>query len=436
MRREDSLSPEAFIRATEAAGDMRRILSFIKKYFPVMHARISIIKRIFALVLEKGFLDINKIMNHITIKYLFFMTICFAVSCGRGAKPFLSGYEEEALKYAKGLSIRKAKDHVVVDVINPWTKGKVLQRYVLVDRNADLPEHLPAGTLLRTPLQKVAVYSAVHAAMIAELNEVERMSGVCEPHYIFLPSVKERIASGSMVDLGLAISPNVELMLNTGIEYVIATPFENVDYGAVGKTGIPIIEGADYMEVTPLGRAEWIKFFGLLFSRKELADSLFAATEARYLELKNLAEKTPSRPTALPEQKYGNSWYVPGNDSYVASLIRDAGGSYIFSELKGGGSIPLSFETVLDRAVHADVWLLKYNAPVAKTYTSLRNEYAPYAFFEAWRQRSIFACNTGEKPYYEETPVHPDYLLKDYIYIFHPDILPGYKMRYYEKMEE
>ena len=102
----------------------------------------------------------------------------------------------------------------------------------------------------------------------------------------------------------------------------------------------------------------------------------------------------------------------------------------------GAGSTPLAFETVLDRAIHADMWLIKYNQSGDMTYGDLRAEYAPYENFDAFKNRRIYSCNTGLVPYYEEFPLHPDYLLKDLIWVFHPELLPGYSPRYYRKMQD
>ena len=189
------------------------------------------------------------------------------------------------------------------------------------------------------------------------------------------------------------------------------------------------------MESLPLGRTEWIRFYGLLFGKEAMADSIFRETEDRYLELKELAKTVTNRPTVISEKKFGSSWYMPAGDSYVAHLYNDAGADYIFKDLPGAGSTPLAFETVLDKAIHADMWLIKYNQANDMTYKDLRTEYTPYENFDAFKNRRIYTCNTGIVPYYEEFPIHPDYLLKDLVWVFHPELLPGYTPRYYRKME-
>ena len=223
-------------------------------------------------------------------------------------------------------------------------------------------------------------------------------------------------------------------MIEIGAELVIASPFQNSSYGPVEKIGIPIIEGADYMEAFPLGRTEWIRFYGLLFGKEEMADSIFIETEQAYLSLKNLTVNIDKRPTVLSEKKFGSSWYIPAGDSYMAHLFEDAGADYMFKDLPGAGSTPLAFETVFDKAIHADIWLVKYNQSSEMTYNDLRSEYTPYENFDAFKKQRIYTCNTGIGPYYEEFPLHPEYLLKDLIWIFHPELVPGYSPRYFSKM--
>lgn len=364
---------------------------------------------------------------------LFLFFIGWFASCAPGHKQSSAAeaIASDTTHYAQGIEILHFDGYKTVEVKDPWEEGQLLQRYILVGRDKPLPGNLPAGTVVRVPLQKVAVYTSVHAAIIDLLGETHRIVGVCEPRYMDTPAIQEGLRAGRITDLGEANAPNVEKMIEIGTEYVIASPFQNSSYGPVEKIGIPIIEGADYMEALPLGRTEWIRFYGLLFDKEELADSLFRATEERYLALKALVAHVDHRPTVVSEKKFGSSWYVPAGDSYVAHFFADAGADYLFNELPGAGSTPMAFETVLDRAIHADLWLIKYNQAEDMTYNELRTEYTPYEYFDAFKNQKIFGCNTGRVPYYEEFPLHPDYLLKDLVAVFHPELLPGYTPRYY-----
>ena len=362
--------------------------------------------------------------------------LCFTLSCSvKQSSSEDQSFSFDTIRYARGFTIQHFNNYTSVEVRDPWDSTRILQRYLLVERGASMPGDLPKGTVVRTPVKNIVVYTSVHAAIIDQLGEADKVIGVCEPRYMDTPSIQEGLRAGKIADLGEATAPNIEKIIDIGAEIIIASPFQNAGYGPAEKLGIPIIEAADYMESLPLGRTEWIRFYGLLFGKEVMADSIFRETEDRYLELKELAKTVTNRPTVISEKKFGSSWYMPAGDSYIAHLYKDAGADYIFKDLPGVGSTPLAFETVLDKAIHADMWLIKYNQANDMTYKDLRTEYTPYENFDAFKNRRIYTCNTGIVPYYEEFPIHPDYLLKDLVWVFHPELLPGYTPRYYRKME-
>lgn len=340
-----------------------------------------------------------------------------------------------AMRYAEQIQIDSCDGYWSVRVRNPWDTAKILHTYILVEQGRELPDNLPSGTLVRTPLRKSLIYSSVHCSLLVELDALDCIGGVCDLQYIYHPAVRTRCAEGRIVDAGNAMSPDLEKVIDLHPDAVLLSPFENSGgYGRIEKLGIPIIECADYMETSPLGRAEWMRFFGLLFGRKQQADSLFAEVEKRYASLKSLVDTVSVRPTVLSELRNGSAWYTPGGHSTIGRLYADAGAAYVWADDTRSGSVPLSFETVFDRGRNADFWLFKYNETVDKTLTSLRAEYAPYAGFRAFQTGRVFACNTGKVPFYEETPFRPDWLLKDLILVFHPECLPGETARYFKQL--
>jgi iron complex transport system substrate-binding protein len=340
-------------------------------------------------------------------------------------------YTKDSIRYAAGYQVTVHDGYTSVEVRDPWNEGKLLQRYLLVARDASLPTGMPEGTVVRVPLRKMVVYTSVHCAALDALGVTDDIAGVCESRYINVTAIKERIREGLITDVGEAASPGVEKMIEIGAEVVFASPFDHGSYGPVEKLGIPIIECADYMENDPLGRAEWIKFIGLLTGRSARADSLFRRTEANYLRIKALVGDVAYRPKLMTGMKYGSSWYVPSGGSFMARIYKDAGADCLFGYLSGAGSTPLSFETVLNKAIHADIWLVYYNREDEMTYGALQSEYSSYSRFDAFRDRHIYGCNTNYSLYYEEVPMHPDYLLAELIAIFHPQILPDHKFRYF-----
>jgi iron complex transport system substrate-binding protein len=338
---------------------------------------------------------------------------------------------DDSIHYAKGFQIETFDDYTLVAIRNPWDTHKILKRYVLVPKKLALPENLPEGILIRTPLERTVSYGSVQCSFFAEFGALTTLVGVCEPHYIHIPYIQEGVAKGNIVDLGQAANPNLEKIMLIAPEALFTAPIEEAGYGQTAKSGIPTIECVDYMESSPLGRAEWIRFFSLFFEKRAAADSLFAETVENYKALQALASHVENRPRVFAETVYSGVWYVPGGNSYMAHFFQDAGADYLWKDDTHTGSIGLSFETVLEKAEKADFWLIKYNSSHELTSGELLKDNPNYALFDAFKRGNIYACNTGKVTYYEDLPVHPDYILKDLVRIFHPEAIPEYRLRYF-----
>ncbi len=363
-------------------------------------------------------------MKRFTI-FMIFSVVIFGSSCG-SRREATNSATAAPNEHAVGYVIKTYDDYTTVEIKNPWRKGRLLQRYILVERGTPLPDKLPKGTIIRTPLENIIVYTSVHTSIIEKLGAGEKIIGVCEPQYISSKSIQEGISSGRIADVGSSSAPNIEKIIEIKGGVIIASPFENAGYGAAEKIGIPIIEAADYMENTPLGRTEWIKFYGLLLGKEAVADSLFNEVERSYNELRALATTSTSRPSVLVEKKYGPTWFLPAGESFMANLLKDAGADYLFKGLKGSGSASLSFETVLEKGINADYWLITYSAPSGVTnysYNTLRGEYTPYEKFLPFRNRKIFGSDADNNTYFEDLTIHPDSVLNALIEIFHPELL-------------
>lgn len=365
----------------------------------------------------------NKILTLFISLYILLLASCAA---GGGNTVEADGQEVE-MKYATRLTLRHADGFTLAEVRNPWDTTAVLHRYVLVPSGAPLPKELPAGDVVRTPLRNAAVTTSVHCGLMGELGAADAIKGVCDLEYINLTAVRQGVECGSIKDLGSSMTPNIELLMAMHPDAIFISPFENSgSYGKLGKLRIPIIECADYMETNPLGRAEWIRFYGALLGKEREADSIFAAVEEAYTKMKALAAQQQTRPTVVTEMKIGSTWYVAGGNSTVGILIRDAGGSYIFSDVASGGAVPYSPEQVFDKAQKADYWLIKYNQATDMTLRELSAAWTSNKYMEAYKRGRVYGCNLSKTRFFEETPFHPDILLKEYIHILHPDIALPY----------
>ena len=378
-------------------------------------------------------------MKQISFFLTLWVTVLLLSACG-GKNSTASGSAQGdtiPLHYSSNLSLIDYEDYIVAQLRNPWDTAKILHTYVLVDKNQPLPQELPQGTLVRTPLSKAVIYSSVHCSLLKDFGALNSIGGVCDLKYIKLPEIEEGCRNGTIADVGDGMNPNIEKIIDLHPDAILLSPFENSGgYGRVEKLNVPIIECADYMETSSLGRAEWMRFYGLLFGKKTEADAMFAAVERNYKDLQELVKPISFAPSVMCDLKTSSTWYTPGGNSTIAKLYSDAGANYIFREDTHSGSLPYPFEVIFEKGQQTDFWLIRYNQPVDKTYGELEKEFAPYAGFRAFKERNIYGCNTNRVPFYEETPFHPDWLLKDLIKIFHPSLSEGYELRYYNKLAE
>lgn len=361
-------------------------------------------------------------------------TLLLALSCNPRPEA-AEGFGEGNL-YARGFSMQECEGYTKVTLRNPWDTLSTRAEYILIPRESPLPDSLPGGTLLRTPVRNVAVLTALYLSVLDELGSLDAVGGVCEPEYVTCPRGRLLVGEGVIADLGNSISPNAEKILNIGAEAILASPFENAGYGATEKLGITVIEAADYMEEHPLGRCEWLRFYGRLFGCQATADSLFAATVKRYNDLKALADTVSHRPKVLLEKRYGASWFIPAGNSFVATLHKDAGADYIFADHLKSNNIPLSSEAVFDRGQGADFWLFKYAGDQCYSRRQLLEEYPLYGGIKAFAEGSVLGCNTIRTTYYNDIALHPDRILEELIRIYHPQLLPEGELKYYRKLDE
>lgn len=363
------------------------------------------------------------------------------------------------MKYAQLLTIVSHDEgsYTEVKVHNPWKEGTELHRYILVPKGKEGDatmaklagqahgEGKAAATLgvktdtVRTPLESNLVFTAPHCQLLTELGCQNAITGVCDKDYINIPDIKSRAQADAKVahpimDCGSSMQPDIERIIALHPEALLISPFENNGgYGKLDKLRIPIIETADYMETSPLGRAEWIKLYGLLLGSSK-ADSLFSAIEKEYLQLKAEAAKLPLGLSILTERKTGNVWYVPGGKSTMGILLRDAHAKYIFADDQHSGSLSMSPEQIIAKGNQIDVWAFKYFGGNALTRQDLLAEYQGYQALKAFQSGNIYETNTSCEPYFELTSFHPEILLREFIILSHPEAGDKFgKLRFYKK---
>lgn len=370
------------------------------------------------------------------------LILSLLVSCGGRMVERQDEGDTVAFRHATGITVIRHQGYSEAVLANPWKKGMVLHRYYLVPRDSlrALDDSLFAdGTVVLTPLRRAAVFTTVHCALLCDLAVGDRIVGVADVQYIKVPFIQERVKNGLVADCGNGLNPVVEKIMALKPDAILLSPFENSGgYGKTGEMGIPVIECAEYMETTPLGRAEWMRFYGLLFGCEQRADSLFAVVDSSYSALKDgIARQLPAtaeRPTVLVDKMAGAVWYVPGGRSTIGRMVGDAGGQYLWAADDHSGSLPLPFETVLEKGGNADVWLFRYNGSHDITYGELLSEHRGYSMLRPFRQRRVYGCDVSRSLFYEQTPFRPDYLLSDLLQICYPGHAAG-SMRYFKPVK-
>lgn len=383
------------------------------------------------------------------------------------------GDGEESSDAAEGIDYQYAE----AIIANPWKAGTMLHRYILIPKGKEgdktvamLARRRSTGArcttdTVRTPVERSAVFIAPHCQLMYEMGCQQAIRGVCDLDYINIPDVKKRAAlsrntaarkasagnaaaRNSIVDCGSSMAPDIERIIALNPEAILLSPFENSGgYGKLDKLHIPIIEAADYMESSPLGRAEWMKFYGMLFKKdgnapktalaascEPKADSLFAKIEKEYLKLKAEAAGYPKGLSILTERKTGNVWYVPGGQSTIGILLKDANARYIFEDDQHSGSLSMSPEQIIAKSNQVDVWAFKYFGGNALTKQDLLAEYQGYQALKAFQTGTVYETDTSCEPYFELTSFHPEILLREFIILSHPEAGDKFgKLRFYKK---
>ncbi len=365
------------------------------------------------------------------------VTVVLLSSCGGHYFHGQEGGDTLSLKYASLLNIVRYDGYTTVEIRHPWKEGKWLHTYVLVPRDQSLPAGLPHGTIIRTPVQRAAVFTTVHCALLTTLGCGEHIVGVADLKYIKIPSVQEGVKQGKIADCGGGLSPVVEKIIDIKPDVIMLSPFENSGgYGKLEEIDIPLVECAEYMETSPLGRAEWMKFYGMLYGRELQTDSLFAVVDSCYQSMKREAAKIGQGSSVLIDRMVGNVWYVPGGRSTIGQMVKDAGGQYAWADDDRSGSLSLPFETVLERAGDSKVWMFRYSSDHEQNYDELLSEHRGYSQLKAFQEHNAYGCNVEQSLFYEESPFRPDYLLSDFIQILHPQAYQQPTLRYYKKLSE
>ena len=382
-------------------------------------------------------------MMKLTQNSFFLFLVFIVISCKKEVAKIDKKVETKSnIKYAKGFDIveeNRIKKLIIKSAYQNLDENFI---YEIHKKNIDIPfHHVNANEMeLQVPIKKIVVTSTTHIPMVELLNEETSIIGFPYAKYVSSEKTRALIDAGKIQEIGKESSLNTEILLNLQPELVVGYSVSSADKSltTIQKAGINVIYNGDWLEETPLGRAEWIKFFGVLFDKEKQADSIFKAIETNYLEAKNIALKSTNKPTILSGAIMSKDiWSLPAGGSFVAQFLKDANLDYLWKNSDGKGSLSLSFESVFDKGANADFW-------IAPGYFSSKEQMLKsnsiYNKFGAFINDQIYTPSTkkgktGGVIYYELAPTRPDLVLKDIIKITNPDLLPNYEFTFFEKMQ-
>jgi len=364
--------------------------------------------------------------------------------CVRNYDPSADYFPDKAdTTHAAGFTIDYRGHYKVVTVLEPWQDADRGFEYVLVQCGTPVPDGFEAAQVVTVPVRSIVALSTTHLAHLDRLGVVDRLVGTGSADHISTPSVRDRLDRGAAIEVTRNLATNIEAIIGLAPDLVmthsIGDPEGDV-HPVLSAAGLAVVLNAEYVEKSPLGRAEWLKFTAAFFNREAEANALFAAIEREYRAVADRAAAIApgDRPMVVSGFSYQGTWYVPGGESYAARLFSDAGADYPWSETPMSVTIPLDFEAVYDRAGAADIWL--NGDPAWRTPTDAIADDPRYGEFRAlaagrYYSHTARTNSTGGNDYWETGPIEPHLVLADLVQIFHPELLPDRELVYYETLE-
>lgn len=382
--------------------------------------------------------------NNSAILYIFLLLFVFSCKDLKDLdKLDTNSVNKIEISYAEGFEIIDHGKYRVLNISNPWPKADKTYSYALIPKeNASfitLNKEEFDGMIL-TPIERIVVTSTTHIPSLELLETEQSLVGFPGMDYISSEKTRLRIENQQVRELGKNEGINIEVLIALQPQAVVAFGVDgaNKSMETISKANIPVIYNGDWVEKSPLAKAEWIKFFGALYNKNDKASEIFERIERDYVDAKEIASKATTQPTVLCGAMYKDVWYLPNGTSPEAQFLNDANANYIWSETTEAGSIALSFESVFDKARNADLWL---SPSYYSSYSDLEQANIRYTKFEAFENNKIFTFanttgTTGGVLYYELGTTRPDLVLKDMIKICHPDLLKDYETTFFKPLAD
>lgn len=366
--------------------------------------------------------------------------ICVIISCGDNANSKISLSErnnDNLIEYASYIIVSNYKSGYYVNVLNPWIEGNLGEFYLYPD-SIQLPNELEKCSVIRTPVKSVVAYSSTQWSVFLQLNEIERVKGILEGNYTQNLEIKNMISEGKIQDVGVENQINIEKVIEIQPDVILYTPYSTIPKTEISElTGAVMFPFADYVENHPLGRAEWLKVIGFLTCREKDTEKWFDSIVTNYESIKSLCENIENRPTVFSDLPFQGQWYIAGGKSYIAQIFNDAGADYVWKDNNSTASQPVDAETVLSKAGDADYWRIMNSTDIPYSYERLSIENELFTYFKAFKERRMIVCDVHKSSYFEKSQYQPDILLKDFVKVFHPELVSDdYEPTFYYLLNE
>jgi iron complex transport system substrate-binding protein len=346
--------------------------------------------------------------------------------------------EKNEIQYAKGLEIYHHKGYSILKIAHPWPNATQPFTYILQEKNGIIPDSLQQYTRISVPIQSIVVTSTTHIPALEILGVENSLVGFPNTDFISSPKTRKRIDAGRVKEVGTNETLNTEILIDMAPDVIVSFGLNNSNptLDNLQKSGLKVLLNGDWNEQSPLGKAEWIKFFGALYGMDAKAKTIFSSIEKEYHTTLALAKKAPYKPTVMSGAMYQDQWFVPQGESWMALFLKESQSNYLWANTKGTGSLTLPFETILEKAQKAEFWIAPGDFSSIK---EMNNSNPHYAKFEAFKNKKVYsyALHKGAKGgilFFEWSATRPDWVLKDLIAIFHPELLPNHHPYFFEKL--
>ena len=382
--------------------------------------------------------NVNKMIKQSIYTFILF-SLLFLTSCISNKKTSLEAFNQDIYtpEYAAGFKILGATNvqSTLIQVFNPWQGSKEVEMSYFISRNGEQAPTGFTGPTIPAGAKRIVCMSSSYIAMLDALGQVNRIVAVSGIDYVSNPYILAH--KDSIKDMGPEM--NYELLLGLKPDIVLLYGIGDAQTAITDKLkelSIPYIYMGEYLEESPLGKAEWMVVLSELTDSREKGIEIFSEIPKRYLSLKALTESVGQCPTVMFNMPWNDSWVMPSTKSYMAQLVADAGAEYIYKENSSNSSTSIGLETAYGLIQKADYWI---NVGSATSLDELKTVNPKFADAKAVRERTVYNNNlrltpTGGNDYWESAVVRPDMVLRDLIHIFHPELVPD-SLYYYRHLE-